>query len=404
VIVLHITASPLSLGFLRGQAAYMAASGVRLHVASSPGELLEAFGQLEGIPTHPVAISRSIRLIQDAAALFTLVRLFRRLKPDIVHAHTPKAGLLGMIAAFAAAVPGRIYHLRGLPSSTASGMVRWVLIASERLTCRLAHRVLCVSDSLRQEAVDGGICSGYQAMVISQGSGQGVDAAGRFDPGRFSAHHRRAMRSKLGIPEGAVVVGFVGRLTLDKGLRVLQCAWDELKERHPSLHLVLAGAADDRAPLPSELQVRFAQDPRVHHTGWASDAPAIYPLLDIVTLPSFREGFSNVVLETGAMGLPVVATWVTGCVDAVIPGKTGELVPPGDAGALADAISAYVLSPDRRQEHGSAARVFVREHFRPEVIWKGILDVYMALAAASPGARALAGDLRADSAAGMIDH
>lgn len=379
----HVAASPLSLGFLRGQAGFMAAAGIELHVVSSPGQLLDSFGAEEGVPAHPVPISRSVTPVKDLAALWKLVRLFRRVRADIVHVHTPKAALLGMIAAWAARVPVRVHHLRGLPSSTATGPVGRLLSWSDRVACGLAQRVVCVSPSLRREALDARICPASKLVVLGHGSGQGVDARGRFDPARFSAADRRQRREALGIPEDAVVLGYVGRLTLDKGLRELQGAWELLRDRYPGLHLLLAGSPDDRAPLPTDLRARFDLDRRVHSVGWTNDVPAVYSVIDILVLPTYREGFPNVVLEAGAMELPVVATQVTGCVDAVVGGKTGMLVPPRDAESLADAIGAYVATPALRREHGRVARERVLQQFRPEALWEGLLREYTSLAANS---------------------
>jgi glycosyltransferase involved in cell wall biosynthesis len=379
--VVHLVASPLSLGFLRGQPGYAAANGVEVHVVSPPGDQLDQFAAEERVQTHTIDITRSISPISDLAALWRLTLLFRRLRPDIVHSHTPKAGLLGMTAATAARVRGRIHHLRGLPTSTARGVLRFLLVWSDRLTCALAHRVICVSESLRNEALDGGICRASKMCVIGRGSGQGVDARHQFNPASFTKSESMARRSALGIPEGASVVGFVGRLTADKGLAELHQAWELLKRSHPTLQLLLVGSTDTRLPLANDLVARFAADARVHHVEWTANVAALYSLMDLVVLPTYREGFPNVVLEAGAMELPVVATDVTGCIDAVLPGETGLLVHPHDPHALACAIESYLASPVRRRAHGAAGRRRVLENFTPELVWEGILSEYRSISA-----------------------
>lgn len=385
--VIHVTASPLSLGFLRAQAGFMAVHEIELEFVSSPGEALEAFGRSEGVPVHPVPMSRSVTPLRDLRSLGRLVRLFRELRPDLVHAHTPKAGLLGMLAAAAAGVERRVYHLRGMPATTARRPVRELLLGSDRLACSLAHRVLAVSHSLREEVIASGLCPDGKITVIGRGSGQGVDAGRRFQPSRFPPEKRRALRARWGIGTEDVVVGFVGRLALDKGLAELWEAWEVLSQRHQPLRLLLVGAQDARAPLPVNLHRLFSADDRVHELGWIQDVAEAYAVMDILALPTHREGFPNVLLEAAAMEVPVVASCVTGCVDAVVTGETGVLVPAGRSGSLGDALEQYITEPERRRQHGRAGRARVVEHFSPEQIWQGILTEYEALARRRPPSR-----------------
>ncbi|HEX8272052.1 MAG TPA: glycosyltransferase family 4 protein [Longimicrobiaceae bacterium] len=385
--VLHVTTVPMSLRFLRGQVGYMRARGYEVHALTSPGEELDAFGAREGIPVHTVEMRREITPLHDLGALRRIVAAIRRVRPDVVHAHTPKGGLLGMLAAAAAGVPVRVYHMRGLPMMTAGGKRRALLRATERLSCSLAHQVICVSHSLREVAVAGGLCPPEKIRVLAGGSGNGVDSAGTYSPERWSAEERRGLRARWGIPEGATVLGFVGRIVRDKGVAELAEAWRSLREAHPELHLLMVGPAEPQDPLPAAVLDALRADPRVHLAGMQPSAAPFYAIMDLLALPTYREGFPNALLEAGAMELPVVATRIPGCVDAVVEGVTGRLVEARDAAALEEALRGYVADPALRAAHGRAARRHVVESFGQEVIWEALDGVYRELLARRAGRR-----------------
>ena len=373
--VVHVFTVPESLAFVRGQAAFLRARGYELTVVSSPGAALDAFGEREGVPVHAVSMPRRLSPFEDATSLARLLVLLRRLRPDIVHAHTPKGGLLGTIAATIARVPVRIYHMRGLPLVTAHGMQRAMLTATERTSCGLATQVISVSASLRDVAVEERLCARAKIAVLAGGSGNGVDCD-RFDPMRVGASVRREWRARLGIAADAPVIGFVGRLVRDKGVIELADAFRAVKERYPDAHLVVAGPFEERDPVPQATRSELEHDPRVHLLGYLEDTPSLYATIDVLALPTYREGFPNVPLEAASMKVPVVTTRVPGCIDAVVDGVTGTLVPPRDAPALARALEAYLDDRSLREGHGRAARERVETSYRRERIWESLAGVY----------------------------
>jgi glycosyltransferase involved in cell wall biosynthesis len=374
--LVHVLSVPDSLVFLRGQVAFMRSRGWDITVVTSPGEALDAFGRQEQVATHGIPLKRAITPAADLVSLAKLTRVIRGLRPDIVHAHTPKGGLIGSLAAAAARAPARIYHMRGLPLMTATGRRRALLTATERTACAAATHVLCVSHSLRDVALGLKLCRPEKIEVLLHGSGNGVDARGRFNPDKLPADTRAATRRSLGLAEDAVVFGFIGRLVVDKGIRELAAAWREVREQLPTAHLLLAGVWEPQDPVPADLRTTLENDPRVHVLGFRNDTPALYSAMDAVVLPTYREGFPNVLLEAAAMGRAVIATRIPGCVDAVQDGTTGVLVPAMDSGGLRDAMLRLGGDPGLRAQMGAAGRARVLEGFDRERLWQALADCY----------------------------
>lgn len=385
--LLHVVTVPITFTFLRGQLGYLAGQGVELHGVSAPPEdgrlPLDAADALQ---FHGVPMRRSIAAGADALAIGRLAALMRKLRPDIVQAGTPKGGLLGTLAAAAARVPVRIYHVRGLAHDTATGGRRAALLAAERAACAAATDVLCVSDSVRASLARSGLCALEKSSVLGAGSSNGVDATGRFDPARFDPSERARLRARLGIAPDALVIGFVGRLVRDKGIVELAESWTALREVFPAACLLLVGPFEAEDPVPQEIVQRLRSDPRVviAPAPWGQSAER-YAVMDLVCFPTYREGFPNVPLEAAAMRLPVVATRVTGCVDAVVDGTTGVLVPPRDVRALTAACAELLRDEDRRRALGEAGRARAIEHYAPERIWSDMLAFYERLLAARRG-------------------
>jgi glycosyltransferase involved in cell wall biosynthesis len=375
--LVHITTVPMTLHFLRGQPGYMAENlGLATHAISSPGVDFGVFLEREpGVVAHEVRMARRITPLKDAQALIALVVLLRRLQPAIVHTHTPKAGLLGVLAARLAGVPAVIHHIHGGVWMAATGARRTIARWTDRVTCAAAHRVLCVSESVRARLIEERLCADDKINVLGHGSINGVDADEEFNPVRLVGQ-RSAVRGELGIPEAAVVIGFVGRFTREKGIAELIAAWRNLVATMDDLHLMLVGEQDSATPLPDMMIRELHADPRVHMTGLVWDTARLYAAMDIFVLPTYREGFPVVLLEAAAMQLPIIATDVPGCIDAVAHDCTGVLVPPGDVEALETALRVLASDPFRRVALGSAGRRRVLRDFQPRQLWQALACEY----------------------------
>jgi glycosyltransferase involved in cell wall biosynthesis len=363
----------------------MRARGIDEVAITPPGTRLDTFGCVEEVPVYGLPVSRTISPWSDLLTVVRLVKLLRRIRPEIVHAHTPKGGLLGMLSATLLRVPVRVYTIHGFTYMTARGVTRALLRGSDWLSCRLADRVLCVSPSIRDVAIQDGICPPGKITVPGAGSANGVDAEHRFNPDRFSGEEIMARRGGMGISPEDLVVTFAGRIVRDKGVEELYRAWQGLREHYPDLHLVMAGPLEARDAVSGDLLDALRADRRVHLTGEVEDVSEILSISDVVAVPSRREGFGVIFIEAGAMRLPVVGTRIPGCVDAVEDGVTGTLVPTEDVPALRDAIQRYLDDRQLRQRHGDAGRRRVLQSFRQQDVWSALYCEYEALLAAGAG-------------------
>jgi glycosyltransferase involved in cell wall biosynthesis len=369
--------SAIALGFLQGQLQFFQDRGFDVNVLCPERRKDEwEVARPQGVPIIEVPMEREIAPLRDLMSLWRLWRTMLMLRPAVTNVGTPKAGLLGGFAAWLSRVPCRFYTLHGLRFETTKGLRRRLLIYAERLACRFAHRVICVSQSVREGAIASGLTSRERTVVFGSGSCNGVDAS-RFAATPELVRRAAKLRCQLGIPAQAPVVAFVGRLTSDKGIPELMEAFLQLTAQFPDLRLLLVGCFEDEDPLPVATRRCVETHPHVIFAGPVQDTAAYYAIADVLVLPSHREGLPTVVLEAQAAGKPVVGASATGIVDLVVDGETGLLFPVRDVPALAEALAKLITDKALASKLGLAGQEQVIRKFQQEQIWEALYREYL---------------------------
>jgi glycosyltransferase involved in cell wall biosynthesis len=357
--VLHIVSVSFSLRYFVGnQFHYFKEKGYEFHVACSDSSEFIALSREFGFTPFPVSILRSIHPLQDIKSIYSLYRYIRREQFDIVIAHSPKGGLIGVLAAYLARVPKRIFFRHGLVFETITGLKKHLLINIERLIAFCATSIVNVSPSITRISDRLQLNASSKNKLLGKGTCNGIDIT-KFKP-------------RSGYKDSSVVtIGFVGRLSKDKGLNELIDAWKLLCDKYKSIRLMLIGPVDERDPLPDAVLDQIFRDPTIEYVGGVDDTSFYYNKMDIFVLPSYREGFPTVTLEASASGLPVVTTKVTGCIDSIVENVTG-IFAENTADSLYAVLKYYIDNQEIAHIHGKNGHQFVRDNFSEDFIYKQI--------------------------------
>lgn len=362
-LVYGITTGWGAYSLLRGQLSWMTTRGWDVHLVADPDSRSWAASAREGVPLVALPMRRSISVISDLRSFVEWLILLRKLRPGVVNVGTPKAGLLGGMAAAILGVPRRVYVIRGLRIEGTRGLLCAVLWLTERLTISCATDVIVVSASVARRAQELRLLRRGRSWLIGDGSSNGVRTDGITQ--RVAEANPSLLRQEIGLTESDFVVGYVGRLADDKGTNTLLSAF---ALSAPDTKLLLVGPIEDE-------YLRTAMKglgSRCVHVGLTDDAWRYYSVIDLFCLPTRREGFPNVVLEAAAAGIPTVTTKATGAIDSVIDGVTGFLVDVDDVSALAAVLTHASVHRDQLRMMGAAARRRCLESFSPERIWRGL--------------------------------
>ncbi|MDH5400088.1 MAG: glycosyltransferase family 4 protein [Cyclobacteriaceae bacterium] len=361
---------------LQGQLAYMKSQGFKILAISSDGPEREQVIKHEKVAHHVVPFTRAITPWQDLICLLMLIKLFRKTKPDIVHTHTPKAGLLGMWAAWFTGVPVRMHTVAGLPWMETKGLKRILLWNMERLTCFFATGVYPNSFVQMKFLKENKIGQNGKLKVIGQGSSNGIDVE-KFAPAKELQEEAMKARQGLDISMDDLVFIFIGRIVKDKGINELVSAFRNLRKEYDNIHLILVGPFEnDLDPVNDQTSREIEENPGIHAVGFQEDVRPWLLAADVLTFPSYREGFPNVPMQAGAMGLPAVVTDINGCNEIIKHNINGLIVPPKDEPALKEAMELLINDDKLRHRLASNARESIVSRFDRNLIWQGLLTEY----------------------------
>lgn len=303
--LIRITTVPISIEKLLENQPRFFSEYFNITLVSSDEERLAKVASDQGVQYFPLEITRKITPLQDLRCLVRLVRFFRQEKPHFVHSHTPKAGIIGMLAAYIAGVPVRMHTVAGLPLMEATGVKRWVLNAVERITYFCSTHVYPNSRGLETFILQNKFCASKKIKVLGSGSSNGIDTS-YFDPEQVTQAQQVALKNELNIEPKDFVFCFVGRLVKDKGVNELIDAFIQISKKHLNAKLLIVGHTEaDLDPLLPKTLHNIEFNKRIIEVGFQKDIRPYLAIADLFIFPSYREGFPNVILQANAMGIPL---------------------------------------------------------------------------------------------------
>lgn len=377
--LIRITTIPLSLKLLlTGQMKFIGKNGWEVITVSNDGREVAQVVKNEGTRHEIVPFTRKITPLKDLACLWKLIVLFKREKPDIVHTHTPKAGLLGMIAANIAGVKIRIHTLAGIPAMAESGKRKGLLELAEKWTYANATEVWPNSKGLFSYVIKEKLAPETKLRMIGSGSSNGVDLE-KFNRSSLKENHLVAATMRILPGEDEFIILAIGRLVKDKGIEELVTAFLNSKVVNRSKLVLLGAFEQDLDPLSPEIIQTIQDHPRIVQIDWSEHVSHYLALADVLVHPSHREGFPNVLLEAAAMQVPIICSDIIGNTDLITQQKTGLIFPVKDIQVLREAIEFAFVKRDKMAEFAALLHQEVVEKFDRKKIHQEILAQYQRL-------------------------
>ncbi len=382
--LIRITTVPISFKvLLKGQLRFMASNGFDVKGVSSEGEELREVRENEGIVMEAINMSRKITPFQDLKSLWEMWNFLRKEKPQIVHTHTPKAGIIGMLAARLAGVPHRLHTVAGLPLMEATGIKRKILNFVEKLTYSSATRVYPNSKGLYDFILQNNFTQSNKLKIIANGSSNGINTI-FFSPAQVSEIEKAALREKLNIQPDDFVFVFVGRIVSDKGINELIKAFSELQavenNELTGIKLLLVGGLEsDLDPLNPETLAEINQNRDIISVGFQQDVRPFFAISDALAFPSYREGFPNVVMQAGAMGLPSIVSDINGCNEIIVEGENGLIIPPKNVEKLKEKMLTLARDKNLYIKLKENSRRMIKNRYEQSMVWKALLEEYEGL-------------------------
>ena len=377
--LIRITTVPISLDkLLTGQLHFMKQFYEVTAVSSIPDEL-EIIGKKEGVKTFDLEMTRQITPVQDIKAVVKLYHFLKKEKPFIVHTHTPKAGIVGMLAAKMAGVPNRLHTVAGLPLLEATGVKRKILEQVEKATFSCATKVYPNSFVLLDYLKDHHYAASNKLKVLGNGSSNGINTA-YFSPSHFSSEQNSILKTQIGSGENDFVFIFVGRLVSDKGINELVAAFQKLPQTNRNVKLLLVGNFEaELDPLHENTLKVIDSNPNIILAGYQYDVRPYFAISNALIFPSYREGFPNVVMQAGAMSLPSIVSDINGCNEIIENGTNGLIVPVKDEINLGVAMEKLVEDENDTLKMVENSRPMIVSRYEQDVIWQAILSEYQNL-------------------------
>ena len=374
--LIRITTAPMSLKILLKDQLKYISNNFDLIAVSSDGLDLQDVAKTQGVKTKAIEMSRQITPIKDLVSLYKMVVFLKKEKPQIVHTHTPKAGLIGMLASRITRVPHRLHTVAGMPLMESMGIKRKVLLAVEWLTYKCATKVYPNSLGLEEFIKEQKLTTPQKLKVLGNGSSNGIDTR-YFDRIKDVVDEGMELKEKLEIDEKQFVFIFVGRIVKDKGINELLSAFDKLVKTEDDIKLLLIGPfEDDLDPISDESRDILSNNTHIIEAGYQDDVRPYFSISDCLVFPSYREGFPNVVMQAGAMGLPAIVSDINGCNEIVEDGVNGMIVSPKDKSALFDTMNKVVQDGEFRVLLSKDARKLIVERYDQQFVWNAIKSEY----------------------------
>jgi glycosyltransferase involved in cell wall biosynthesis len=381
--LIRITTVPVSLKtLLKGQHQFLSQNSFDVLGVSSSGNALNEVAQNEKIAVYTVEMTRIISPLKDIKSLWSFYKLCKRERPAIVHSHTPKAGIVGMLGAKLAGVPIRLHTVAGLPLMEATGRKRRLLDFVEKLTYSCATKVYPNSKGLYDFILENNFTAEKKLKVIANGSSNGIDTT-YFSAQAITQEQIITLKTGLGIHENDFVYVFVGRLVGDKGINELITAFNSpLFSRgvEGEAKLLLVGPFETELdPLLPKTISAIESNPNIISVGFQADVRPYFAISDCLVFPSYREGFPNVVMQAGAMGLPSIVTNINGCNEIIEDGVNGLIIPPKNSKALQMAMIKLVEDKELYKNLKSNSRQMITSRYEQKLVWEALLMEYQTL-------------------------
>lgn len=371
----RISTVPMSLNLLlKGQLKFLN-EHFDVTAISGEGKDLDIVAEREGVKTHPIEMHREISIKQDLKSLWQLYRYFKKEKPDIIHSITPKAGLLSMFAGKMAGVPIRMHTFTGLIFPHKEGYMKHTLITMDKLLCRCATHLFPEGEGVKQDLLKYNITK-KPLKVIANGNVNGVDLD-YYNPEQLNPIEVESLKKAFHISEEDFVFVFVGRLVIDKGVRELVRAFNNISKKHKNAKLILVGPKENaHNPRKRKMFHIINQNEQILSVGFQEDIRPYLAIANVFILPSYREGFPNAVLQAGAMGLPSIVSDISGCNEIIEDNINGFLVPPKNQTELEKVLHNLFINRNLINFMKENSRKIVQDKFDKDIVWNALLKEY----------------------------